>query len=109
MDTTRRRDYSLVGRDSALAVERGLADAKWYASPVPKAKMRALLERSDSPALRDTLLWFALLLVFGAGGYFLWGSWWAIFPFAIYGVLYASVSDSPKQNQATGQHSKPIG
>jgi fatty acid desaturase len=94
MSEPRRRDYSLVGIDSALAVERGLADAQWYASPVPKANMRLLLERSDHPAIRDTLLWFALLLLFGAGGYFLWGTWWAVFPFAIYGVLYASVSDS---------------
>jgi len=88
------RDYRLVGKDSTLAIERGLADAKWYASPVPKEKMRELLERRDGPAIRDTLLWFALLLIFGAGGYFLWGTWWAVIPFAIYGILYASVSDS---------------
>jgi len=88
------RDYSLVGKNTTLAVERGLADAKWYASPVPKEKMRELLERRDGPAIRDTLLWFALLFVFGAGGYFLWGTGWAVIPFAIYGILYASVSDS---------------
>ena len=90
----RRSDYSLVGKDTALAIGKGLADAKWYASPVPKEKMRELLERRDGPALRDTLLWFALLFVFGSCAYLLWGSWWAIIPFAIYGVLYASVSDS---------------
>ena len=84
-------DYSLVGEHAALAVEQGLADAKWYASPVPKEKMRELLERRDGPAMRDTLLWFALLLAFGLAGLALWGTWWAIIPFAIYGVLYASV------------------
>ncbi|MCX6080180.1 MAG: NADH:ubiquinone reductase (Na(+)-transporting) subunit F [Chloroflexi bacterium] len=94
MDKPMLSDYSLVGKDSSLAVEKGLADAKWYASPVPKEKMRELLERRDGPAIRDTLLWLALLLFFGVCGYLLWGSWWAIFPFAIYGVLYASVSDS---------------
>jgi Na+-transporting NADH:ubiquinone oxidoreductase subunit F len=67
-------DYSLVGRDSILAVEKGLADAKWYAPPVAKGQMRALLERRDGPAVRDTLLWFALLIFFGACGYLLWGS-----------------------------------
>jgi MocE subfamily Rieske [2Fe-2S] domain protein len=87
-------DYSLVGKDTALAIEKGLADAKWYTSPVPKEKMRELLERRDGPAIRDTLLWFALLFIFGTSGFLLWGSWWAIIPFAIYGVLYASVSDS---------------
>ena len=63
---TRPSDYSLTGKDSALAVEKGLAEAKWYASPVAKEKMRELLERRDGPALRDTLLWFALIGFFGA-------------------------------------------
>ena len=83
-------DYSLVGKDSALAIEKGLAEAKWYATSIPKEKMRELLERRDGPAIRDTLLWFLLLGIFGTCGYLLWGSWWAILPFAIYGVLYAS-------------------
>jgi MocE subfamily Rieske [2Fe-2S] domain protein len=87
-------DYSLVGKNAILAVENGLAEARWYAAPVPKEKMRSLLERRDGPAIRDTLLWFALILFFGGSGYFLWGTWWAIIPFAIYGVLYASTSDS---------------
>ena len=56
--------------------------------------MRALLERRDGPAVRDTLLWFTLLLAFGLGGLVLWGSGWAVIPFAIYGVLFASTSDS---------------
>ena len=87
-------DYSLIGKDSSLAIEKGLANAKWYVSPVPREKMRELLERKDGPAIRDTLLWLVLLFFFGACGFILWGSWWAIFPFAVYGVLYASVSDS---------------
>ena len=64
----RHSDYSLVGKKRALAIEKGLAEAKWYASPVPKDKMRELLERRDGPAVRDTLLWFALLFIFGACG-----------------------------------------
>ena len=90
----RQLDYSLVGKNSTLAVEKGLAEAKWYAPPIAKAKMRELLARRDGPAVRDTLLWFALLFAFGAAGYLLWGSWWAVIPFAVYGILYASVSDS---------------
>ena len=95
-------DYSLVGKDSTLAIEKGLAEATWYASPVPKAKMRELLERRDGPAIRDTLLWFFLLAFFGIAGYLLWGSGWAIIPFAIYGVLYASTSDSRWHESAHG-------
>jgi Na+-transporting NADH:ubiquinone oxidoreductase subunit F len=91
-----KRDYSLVGVNSRLALEKGLAEATWYASPVPKEKMRELLERRDGPAIRDTILWFALLIGSGASGYALWkaGSWWAVIPFMVYGVIYASTSDS---------------
>ena len=60
--------YSLVGKQSALAVERGLTDAKWYAPPIPKEKLRELLERRNGPAIHDMLIWFALLLVSGLGG-----------------------------------------
>jgi Na+-transporting NADH:ubiquinone oxidoreductase subunit F len=90
----RLNDYSLTGVDSRLAVEKGLANAEWYHSPIPKDKLRELLERKDGPAIRDTVLWFGLLIFFGICGYALWGSWWAIVPFALYGVIYASSSDS---------------
>ena len=89
-----RLDYSLVGVNAALAVERGLAEADWYQCPVPRAAMRRLLERRDGPAIRDTLLWFGLILGSGYAGYALWGSWWAAIPLGIYAVLYASTSDS---------------
>ncbi len=87
-------DYSLTGEDTTRAIERGLAEAEWYQCTVPRDTMRKLLERRDGPALRDTLLWFALLFGSGAAGFVLWGTWWAVIPFAIYGVLYASTSDS---------------
>ena len=87
-------DYSLTGKDSVLAVEKGLADAAWYAPHISKEELRSLLERRDGPAFRDTLLWFALLFIFGLGIYLLWGSWWVLLPFAAYAVLYASSSDS---------------
>jgi len=87
-------EYSLTGKNATLAVERGLAEADWYQCRVQRRDMRLLLERSDGPAIRDTLLWFALISGAGYLGYELWGSWWAIIPFAVYGVLYASSSDS---------------
>ena len=88
------QDYNLIGEHAQLAVQRGLADARWYASPIPKDKLRELLQRRNGPAVRDTLIWLALLIGFGLTGIALWGTAWAIIPFAIYGVLYASVSDS---------------
>ncbi len=50
MSNTRFQDYSLVGKDTESAIENGLAEAAWYASPVPKDEMRELLERRDGPA-----------------------------------------------------------
>ncbi len=87
-------DYSLVGVNAAKAVEAGLAEADWYQSPVPRAALRRLLDRRDGPAIRDTLIWFALILGSGYAAYLLRGTWWAIPAFAVYGMLYASTSDS---------------
>jgi MocE subfamily Rieske [2Fe-2S] domain protein len=87
-------DYSLTGVNSALAIERGLAEAEWYQSPVPRATMRKLLERKDGPAIRDTLLWFAILGITAWATLSLWGTWWAVIPYLIYCVFYATASDS---------------
>lgn len=87
-------DYSLTGVNSTLAVEKGLAEAEWYQCSVPRGTMRTLLERRDGPAIRNTLLWFGLIIGAGVGTYLLWPSWLAIIPYAIYSVLYASTSDS---------------
>jgi MocE subfamily Rieske [2Fe-2S] domain protein len=87
-------DYSLVGANAKRAVERGLAEAEWYQTPVPRAKLRALLERRDGPALRDTALWFALLALTAWGTVALWGTWWVVPIYGLYAVLYATASDS---------------
>jgi len=89
-----KRDYSLVGRDGQLALEKGLAGAAWYRSPVSRKRLKELMQRRDGPAIRDTLLWFAALGVTGGLACYLWGSWWAVPFFAAYGVLYGSASDS---------------
>jgi Na+-transporting NADH:ubiquinone oxidoreductase subunit F len=87
-------DYSLTGVNSTLAVEKGLAEADWYQCYVPRETMRKLLERRNGPALRDTLIWFALILGLGYATYRLWGTWWALLTYIPYAVLYASTSDS---------------
>jgi Na(+)-translocating NADH:ubiquinone oxidoreductase F subunit len=88
------RDYSLIGVESEKAIEMGLADAEWYQSPVSRADMRELLVRKNWPATRDTLIWFGLIFGSGYLVYLWWGSWWVIFPYIVYSVLYASTSDS---------------
>ena len=52
-----KRDYSLVGRDSEAAVANGLAAAEWYHTDIPRKQMKELMQRSDAPAIRDTLIW----------------------------------------------------
>lgn len=88
------RDYSLVGRDTRLAEERGLADAQWYACQISRERMKELMQRRDGPAIRDTLLWFGLLILTGTLGCLTWGTWWTVLPFMAYGVLYGTCSDS---------------
>lgn len=93
-EESRIKDYSLVGSDTERAIERGLAEADWYCSPVPKNKIRELLQRKDGPAIRDCLIYFGLIGAAGYATYALWGSWWAIIPMMIYAILYASASDA---------------
>jgi Na+-transporting NADH:ubiquinone oxidoreductase subunit F len=89
-----RPDYSLTGVNSTLAIEKGLAEADWYQCPVPREKMRELLVRRDGPAIRDTILWFGLLIGSGILTWKLWGTWWAILPYFVYSVIYGTSSDS---------------
>ncbi|GLS19977.1 fatty acid desaturase [Labrys miyagiensis] len=88
------RDYSLNGTSTRSAVETGLASAEWYHTEIPRKVMKELMQRSDSPALRDTILWLGAMAISGAVGVALWGSWWAVPFFLIYGVLYGSGSDA---------------
>ena len=88
------KDYSLTGKDSLRAVEVGLAEADWYQTPLPRAEMRELLQRSNGPALRDTALLVTLLVGTAYAFTVLWGSWWAVLPYMVYAVLYGTSMDS---------------
>jgi Na+-transporting NADH:ubiquinone oxidoreductase subunit F len=71
-------DYRLTGVNARRAVEMGLAEADWYQCPVPRETMRQLLERRNGPAVRDTILWFALIIGSWLRHLLLWPSWWAV-------------------------------
>jgi fatty acid desaturase len=86
--------YSLVGPENQAAVDAGLAGANWFRSEVPRKRMKELMGRSDYPAIRDTVIWIGLMVVFAGLGIAFWGSWWAVPFFLAYGVLYGSTSDS---------------
>ena len=88
------RDYGLLGRDAKLAEEMGLASAQWYQCPMPRKRLKELMQRRDGPAIRDSLIWFASFLVSGGLAFYFWPTWMALPFFLIYGVLYGSSSDS---------------
>jgi fatty acid desaturase len=95
MGRERLKYYSLTGEQGERAVSDGLAGGSdWFRSDIERKRMKELMRRCDFPAVRDTLLWFGLLVAFAAAGVVLWRSWPAFVCFAIYGVLYGTASDS---------------
>lgn len=93
-DQMNTRDYSMLGADGARAVANGLAAADWYHTEVARKEMKALMQRSDAPAIRDTALYYGLMIGFAALGCALWPSMWSLPFWLAYGVLYGSGSDS---------------
>ncbi|MDZ5700024.1 fatty acid desaturase family protein [Chelativorans sp. M5D2P16] len=89
-----KRDYSLVGPDARRAVETGLASAEWYHTDIPRKEMKALMKRSDGPAIRDTVTWLGSMAVFAGAAVWLWPSALSVPFFLAYGVLYGSAGDS---------------
>ena len=88
------RDYDLLGESGKRAVETGLASAQWYHSDIARNEMKALMKRSDGPALRDTALYYGLMIVTATFGVLLWQTWWCVPFWLAYGVLYGSGSDA---------------
>jgi fatty acid desaturase len=88
------RDYGMLGVEAAEAVKAGLKSAEWYHSDVARKDIKELMKRVDGPAIRDTIIWLGLMLVFAATAIYVWPSWWAIVPLLAYGVLYGSATDS---------------
>ena len=88
------RDYSLVGRDAEHALELGLANAQWYKCDVPRPLMKSLMQRTDGPAIRDTIIWVLGFLVTGGLAVHFYPGWASAPFFLAYGVLYGSSTDS---------------
>ena len=88
------RNYSLTGPEKDRAIEDGLVSAEWYQTPIDRKVLKQFIKRTDGPAIRDFVIWMALLVTTGAGGVYFWGTWWAVPFFVTYGVLYGTSSDS---------------
>jgi len=84
----------MLGKDARRAVRTGLASARWYLSDVPRKDMKALMKRTNQPAIRDTIILFGSMAVFAAFGIALWPGWWSVPFWLAYGVLYGSAMDS---------------
>ena len=88
------RDYSMIGPGAERAKAAGLSLAEWYRTNIPRKEMKALMKREDYPAIRDTIILFASMILFAAIGIGLWPSWWSAPFWLAYGVLYGSAMDS---------------
>ena len=89
-----KRDYDLLGPSGQHAIEIGLAAAEWYHTDVPRKEMKALMKRSDQPAIRDTLVYYGAMIVFAALAIALMPSWWSLPFWVAYATLYTSGADS---------------
>ena len=56
--------------------------------------MKALTQRSDARAIRDTLLWYLLIIAAGILAWLSLGTVWVVPAFALYGALYCGPADS---------------
>ena len=89
-----KQSYRLIGGAGEQALAAGLANGTWYKCAVPRPHMKALMQRQDASAIRDTVLWFALIAAAGVLAYLSWGTWWAVPAFLLYSTLYAGPADS---------------
>ena len=88
------RDYTVGGPEEKIAEANGLVDADWYKPKVDRELMKKFMARNNSLAAIHIASWLAALGVFGYLAHLSWGTWWAVPAFAVYGVLYGSMSDS---------------
>jgi fatty acid desaturase len=99
---SRRRWYDLSGPASEFAVASGLAEGTWFRGSIPRARMKQLMQRSDSPAIRDTALWLGLGIASATGAVYLWPSWWSAPLWLLYGVLYSSAGETRRHETSHG-------
>ncbi|MDP3958730.1 MAG: fatty acid desaturase [Pseudorhodobacter sp.] len=86
----------LAGRRGGTrhAIDSGLAAAEWYHTAVARKDIKALRQRSNRPAIRDTIVLYGCMIVFATLGWQLWPGLWSAPFWLAYGVLYGSASDS---------------
>lgn len=88
--------YSLTGvAEGTVAlddarIEEEMEQESWWAPDIPRKELRALMQRSDGPALIHFGIWIVLLVVSGYAVVATWGSWWILPALFVYGTIYSS-------------------
>lgn len=88
------QDYQLVGGAGERAEAAGLVNATWYKCTVARPLMKELMKRDDAKAIRDTVLWYTLIVATGTWVVFTWGTAWAFLAYFVYATLYTGPADS---------------
>ncbi|MCF2870372.1 fatty acid desaturase family protein [Octadecabacter sp. G9-8] len=88
------KNYDLTGPTGRAALANGTANPAWFRPDVDPKDIRVLMQKSDAIALRDTVLWLGLMIVFAITATLLWPTWWSVPFWLAYGVLYGSGADS---------------
>ena len=94
MNKERLLEYNLTSASAQRAVDIGLANAEWFHPNIPRQRLKELIRRNDGPALVYTGIWLGGLVVGAVGAILTWGSWWTVPFLLVYGLFYASASDS---------------
>ncbi|MEO1640992.1 MAG: fatty acid desaturase family protein [Pseudomonadota bacterium] len=88
------KTYRLSEDADKTAVKNGTANPNWFRPSVDPQAIRALMQKSDAVALRDTVVWLGAMVVSAGSAVALWLSVWSVPFWLIYGVLYGSGADS---------------
>jgi fatty acid desaturase len=78
MTEFKRRDYRIGDEETEKAFAKGLVNEQGYITPIQRERLKKLLVCKDGPAIRDTMIWLAVLIGAGALAYLSWGRWWII-------------------------------
>ena len=69
------RDYAITRPNAQHAIEAGLVTPARYRTDIDRSVMKALIKRSDQPALRDTILLFSIMGIATLGAIALMTCW----------------------------------
>ncbi|MBY6163682.1 fatty acid desaturase [Mameliella alba] len=95
------KDYSLVSNDGDRGPQ---THPTWYAPALDRKTLKALMKRSDRPALANYALWIGLILALGALTVATWGSGWGL----VWLVIYSAVHQSATARQHELSHGTPF-